>query len=199
MASMNTVTIELDGKTCSLPIVVGTEGEKAIDISDLRSKTGYITLDDGYGNTGSCQSQITFIDGEKGILRYRGIPIEEVAQKATFIETAFLLIYGHLPTHAELRNFSDLLTDNQYLHEDMATVDLKPAVAEYKVAIIVGADRLKTEGANAFLKTLEEPPAKSVLILLTTERQRILETIVSRCLRLNFAGGGVRISPTNML
>jgi len=116
---MNTVTIELDGKTCSLPIVVGTEGEKAIDISDLRSKTGYITLDDGYGNTGSCQSQITFIDGEKGILRYRGIPIEEVAQKATFIETAFLLIYGHLPTHAELRNFSDLLTDNQYLHEDM--------------------------------------------------------------------------------
>lgn len=116
---MNTVTIELDGKTCSLPIVVGTEGEKAVDISDLRSKTGYITLDDGYGNTGSCQSQITFIDGEKGILRYRGIPIEEVAQKATFIETAFLLIYGHLPSHAELRNFSDLLTDNQYLHEDM--------------------------------------------------------------------------------
>jgi len=116
---MSTATIEIDGNKYILPIVVGTEGEKAINIADLRAKTGYITLDDGYGNTGSCQSAITFIDGEKGILRYRGIPIEELAQKATFIETAFLIIYGHLPSHAELRNFSDLLTENQYLHEDM--------------------------------------------------------------------------------
>ena len=116
---MSTANIELDGKTYTLPVVVGTEGEKSIDISDLRAKSGYITLDDGYSNTGSCQSKITFIDGEKGILRYRGIPIEEVAQKATFIETAYLIIYGHLPTHEELRRFSDLLTDNQYLHEDM--------------------------------------------------------------------------------
>ena len=114
-----TAKLELDGKSYSLPVVIGTEGEKSIDISDLRSQTGYITLDDGYGNTGSCQSKITFIDGEKGILRYRGIPIEEVAQKATFVETAYLIIYGHLPTHEELRRFSDLLTDNQYLHEDM--------------------------------------------------------------------------------
>lgn len=116
---MNTATIELDGKTYTLPVVIGTEGEKSVDISELRNKTGYITLDDGYGNTGSCQSSITFIDGEKGILRYRGIPIEEVAERATFIETAYLIIYGHLPTHAELRKFSDLLTENQYLHEDM--------------------------------------------------------------------------------
>ena len=116
---MSTATIELDGKIQQLPIVIGSEGEKAVDISDLRAKTGYITLDDGYGNTGSCQSNITFIDGENGILRYRGIPIEEVAQKATFIETAFLIIYGHLPTRPELRHFSDLLTENQYLHEDM--------------------------------------------------------------------------------
>lgn len=86
----------------------------------------------------------------------------------------------------------------EQMRDLMATVDLKPAVAEYKVAIIVGADRLKAEGANAFLKTLEEPPAKSVLILLTTERQRILDTIISRCLRLDFTGGGIHVSPANM-
>jgi citrate synthase len=111
--------LELDGKSYSLPTVVGSEGEKAVDISALRTNSGYITLDDGYGNTGSCLSNITFIDGEQGILRYRGIPIEELAEKSTFIETAYLLIYGHLPNRAELRRFSDLLTENQYLHEDM--------------------------------------------------------------------------------
>jgi citrate synthase len=115
----NTATLEIDGKQFSLPIVTGTEGEKAVDISDLRAKTGYITLDDGYGNTGSCQSKITFIDGEKGILRYRGIPIEQLAEKSSFIESAYLLVYGHLPTRVELRKFSDLFTQNQYLHEDM--------------------------------------------------------------------------------
>jgi citrate synthase len=115
----NTAKLELEGKTYSLPIVVGTENEKAVDISKLRAQTGYITLDDGYGNTGSCQSEVTFIDGERGILRYRGIPIEELAEKSTFVEAAFLLIYGHLPTRQELRHFSDLFTQNQYLHEDM--------------------------------------------------------------------------------
>ncbi len=111
--------LELEGKTYTLPIVVGSEGEKAVDVSALRANTGYITLDEGYGNTGSCVSQITFIDGEQGILRYRGIPIEELAEKSTFIETAYLIIYGALPNRAQLRHFSDLLTDNQFLHEDM--------------------------------------------------------------------------------
>lgn len=111
--------LELEGKVYELPIVVGSEGEKAIDITKLRDTTGYITLDDGYANTGSCISSITFIDGEKGILRYRGIPIEELAENSTFVETAYLLIYGHLPTKKELQRFSDLLTENQYLHEDM--------------------------------------------------------------------------------
>ena len=91
----------------------------AVDIAALRNETGYITLDDGYGNTGSCQSQITFIDGEQGILRYRGIPIEEVAEKSTFIEVAHLIIMGKLPTSAELRRFSDLLTENELLNEAM--------------------------------------------------------------------------------
>lgn len=111
--------LELDGKAFTLPMVEGTEGEKAVDISCLRNYTSCITLDDGYANTGSCLSKITFIDGEKGILRYRGIPIEELAEKSTFVETAYLIIYGHLPTRTELRRFSDLLTANANLHEDM--------------------------------------------------------------------------------
>jgi citrate synthase len=111
--------LKIGDKTTKLPIVVGSEQEPAVDISELRSATGYITLDDGYGNTGSCLSAVTFIDGEEGILRYRGIPIEILAEKSTFIETAYLLIYGHLPKHEELRAFSDLLTQNEMIHEDM--------------------------------------------------------------------------------
>ena len=111
--------LKLDGKTHKFPVVEGTEQERGIVIAALRNETGYITLDDCYGNTGSCCSKITFIDGEKGILRYRGIPIEELAEKSTFIEVAHLLIKGHLPNSAELRRFSDLLTQNELLHEDM--------------------------------------------------------------------------------
>lgn len=120
MTTMNkTATLEIDGKKFTFPVIVGAENEPAIDISTLRQNSGYITLDDGYGNTGSCKSQITFIDGEKGILRYRGIPIEELAENSTFVETAFLIIYGHLPAEAELKRFSALLTKNENIHEDM--------------------------------------------------------------------------------
>jgi citrate synthase len=115
----NEAKIELDGKTYTLPTLMGSENEKAVDVSALRASTGYITLDDGYGNTGSCTSNITFIDGDQGILRYRGIPIEELAEKSNFIETAYLVIYGALPTRAQLKRFSDLFTENQFLHEDM--------------------------------------------------------------------------------
>src|SRR5215470_3488863 len=97
----------IDGKSHKLPVVEGAEHERAVDISTLRSATGVITLDDGYANTGSCQSQVTFIDGEKGILRYRGIPIEELAEKSTFIEVAHLIIMGKLPNSAELKKFSE--------------------------------------------------------------------------------------------
>jgi citrate synthase len=114
-----TAELKLNGRTCTLPIVEGAEKELAVDISSLRNQTGYITLDDGYGNTGSCESQITFIDGEQGILRYRGIPIEELAEKSTFIEVAHLLIMGKLPSSAELRRFSELLTENEMLNEAM--------------------------------------------------------------------------------
>jgi citrate synthase len=115
----NTAKLELEGKVHTLPVLVGTEEEKAIDISTLRQNTGHITLDDGYSNTGSCQSAVTFIDGERGILRYRGIPIEELAERSTFIETAYLIIYGRLPTSKDLSRFSELLTRNELLHEDM--------------------------------------------------------------------------------
>ena len=114
-----TAELKLDGKSYQLPLIEGTEKERAVDISTLRNQTGYITLDDGYGNTGSCHSQITFIDGETGILRYRGIPIEELAEKSTFIEVAHLIIMGRLPTSTELRRFSDLLTENELLNEAM--------------------------------------------------------------------------------
>ena len=108
-----------DGNKAPLPLIKGTGDERAIDISKLRGQTGLITLDSGYGNTGSCQSAITFIDGEKGILRYRGIPIEELAEQSTFVETAYLIIYENLPSRAELRRFSDLLTLHELIHEDM--------------------------------------------------------------------------------
>jgi citrate synthase len=111
--------LELEGKVYTLPTVEGSEGEKAVDVSGLRAATGYITLDDGYGNTGSCASKITFIDGDKGILRYRGIAIEELAEKSNCVETAYLVIYGKLPTSPQLRKFSDSLTEHQFLHEDM--------------------------------------------------------------------------------
>jgi len=114
-----TATLEVRGKKYSLPVVVGTENEVAVDISKLRAESGVITLDDGYGNTGSCQSAITFIDGEQGILRYRGIPIEELAGKSTFPEAAWLIIYGELPTAEQLQCWSNLLTKHEMLHEGL--------------------------------------------------------------------------------
>ena len=102
-----------------LPVISGTENENAIDIRKLRAETGYISYDPSYGNTGSCSSSITFIDGEKGILRYRGIPIEQLAAKATFVEVIYLLMYGQLPNETELINFRRDLTYHSLIHEDM--------------------------------------------------------------------------------
>ncbi len=109
----------LDGKTYEFPVVVGSENEKGIDIAKLRADTGAITLDPGYGNSGSCKSAITYIDGDAGILRYRGYPIEQIADKVTFVEVAYLLIYGELPTEDELSRFSDSFTEHANLHKDM--------------------------------------------------------------------------------
>jgi citrate synthase len=116
---MTTAKMILDGKEFEFPVTVGSEGEMAIDIAKLRAQTGAVTLDPGYGNTGSCESAITFIDGEKGILRYRGYPIEQIADKASFIEVCYLLIYGALPNKPELATFTDNLTRHTLIHEDM--------------------------------------------------------------------------------
>ena len=112
------VELKIKGKMIELPVVIGTEAEKAVDISELRAKTSYITLDQGYANTGSCLSAITFIDGDKGILRYRGIPIEQLAEKSAFVETSYLLINGKLPNKAEADQFSKELTEHASLHQD---------------------------------------------------------------------------------
>jgi citrate synthase len=115
----DTAKIILDGKEYELPVLVGTEGEKAIDITNLRDLTGYITLDTGYKNTGSTKSAITFLDGEEGILRYRGYPIEQLAEKASFLEVAYLLIYGELPNKEQLDYFQGSITHHTLVHEDM--------------------------------------------------------------------------------
>ncbi|MBV8545730.1 MAG: citrate synthase [Acidobacteria bacterium] len=116
---MSTATLLLKGREYELPVIEGSEGETAIDITSLRAKSGAITFDPGYANTGSCASAITFIDGEKGILRYRGYPIEELARQCTFVEVCYLLIHGHLPSPAELIAFDAKLTRHSLIHEDM--------------------------------------------------------------------------------
>ncbi len=109
----------LGGKEFEFPVIEGTEKEKAVDIAKLRGSSGYITIDNGYGNTGSCTSKITFLDGEKGILRYRGYPIEQVAEKSTFVETSYLLIYGELPQKAEYTKFAQSFGKHVELHKNM--------------------------------------------------------------------------------
>ncbi len=116
---MSTAKLVLHDREFELPLVVGSEDECGIDITTLRAQTKAITLDSGYGNTGSCQSAITFIDGEKGILRYRGYPIEQVAEHATFPEVCYLVIYGELPNQQQLADFREQLTYHSMIHEDM--------------------------------------------------------------------------------
>src|ERR1700712_910853 len=114
-----TAQLKIGDKTFELPVIEGTEGEKAIDISKLRDQSGYVTFDPGYKNTGATKSAITFLDGELGILKYRGYPIEQLAEKSSFIEVAYLLIFGNLPTEKELSDFQYDITRHTLVHEDM--------------------------------------------------------------------------------
>ncbi|MDP7464832.1 MAG: citrate synthase [Candidatus Marinimicrobia bacterium] len=116
---MKKAQLILDGKTIDLPIIKGTEDEKGIDVTQLRSETNHITFDPSYGNTGSCSSDITYISGEKGILRYRGYPIEQLADNSSFVEVIYLLLYGELPRKEELESFNNKLTYHSLIHEDM--------------------------------------------------------------------------------
>ena len=115
-------TFTLDEKNYEFPVITGTENEKAVDISKLRAQSGYVTFDEGYKNTGCTVSNITFLDGEKGILRYRGYSIEELAEKATFTEVSYLLLYGELPTATQLQEFESSLTQHTLVHENLMKV-----------------------------------------------------------------------------
>lgn len=115
----NTATIEIDGKKIELPLVTGTENEVAIDIAKLRAQTGLVTIDPGYKNTGSCTSAITFLDGEKGILRYRGYSIESLAEHSSFLEVAYLVVFGELPSKTELEKFEKNIQKHSLVHEEM--------------------------------------------------------------------------------
>jgi len=115
----NKAILTYEGKSYELPVIHGSEGDKAIDITNLRKDIGLTTFDPGLGNTGSCKSSITFMDGDKGILRHRGIPIEQLAEHSSFVETAYLLINNELPTRDELERFSSMLNDHSLVHEDM--------------------------------------------------------------------------------
>ena len=115
---MKSTKIELDGKKIDLKIIEGSENEKAIDITNLRKESGYVTYDPGLVNTGSCLSDITFIDGKEGILRYRGYPIEELAEKASFLDVCYLLIYGELPSQEKSLEFANNVKHHTMIHED---------------------------------------------------------------------------------
>jgi len=118
----NKAELHYDGEVYELPVITGTENENALDISKLRGQSGLITLDRGFKNTGSCKSSITFLNGEEGILRYRGYSIEELAEKSTFLEVAFLLIYSELPTKEELDNFVNEISTHSLVHEDVKSI-----------------------------------------------------------------------------
>lgn len=115
-------TLVLDGKNYELPVITGTENEKAIDISKLRAQTGYVTFDEGYKNTGCTVSNITYLDGEQGVLRYRGYSIEDLAEKASFTEVCYLLLYGELPTATQIKDFEYQLTQHTLVHENLMKV-----------------------------------------------------------------------------
>ena len=116
---MEKVEFTINGKTIELPVITGTEKEKGIDVSQLRKDTNYITYDPSYANTGSCASDITYISGEEGILRYRGYPIEQLADNSSFVEVIYLLLYGELPNQEELDSFNKEITYHSLIHEDM--------------------------------------------------------------------------------
>ena len=133
---MSSAKIDLDGKEFELPLLVGSENEVGIDVTALRRQSGAITYDPGYGNTGSCESAITFIDGEKGILRYRGYPIEELAGRCRFTEVCYLLINGELPTRQEYDAFREKLTYHSLIHEDMKKFFEGYAITAHPMAIL---------------------------------------------------------------
>mgnify|MGYP000023205870 CR=1 FL=1 len=171
-----TAKIELGGQTYELPVIEGTENEKAIDISKLRDLSGYITLDRGYKNTGATKSAITFLDGELGVLKYRGYPIEQLAEKSTFIEVAFLLIYGELPTLKQLDAFSYEMSRHTLIHEDMKKFfDGYPSKAHPMGQLV----SLVCSLSSFYPESLEPNPSKEDIDLTIMKLLAKMSTIVS--------------------
>ena len=140
-----TAQLTVSGKTVELPIIHGTDGDTGIDIGQLRAQAGVVTVDNGFGNTGSCTSAITYLDGDLGILRYRGYPIEQLAEKSTFLEVAYLLIYGELPTRSALESFVESITRHTLIHEEMRRFfDSFPKNAHPMAVLSAGASALST-------------------------------------------------------
>jgi citrate synthase len=137
-AKVSAAELHYDGRVFTLPVVEGSEHERGLDISRLREQTGLVTLDYGYKNTGGCRSEITYLDGEQGILRYRGYPIEELAEKSRFVEVAYLLVHGRLPRLAEQQQFSELLTRHSMIHEDMTQFFKNYPEHSHPMAILSG-------------------------------------------------------------
>nr|AOE07790.1 citrate synthase [uncultured bacterium] len=161
-----TANIILGGETYECPIVTGSENEKAIDISKLRAQTGYITIDTGFKNTGSTKSAITFLDGEKGILRYRGYPIEQLADQSDFLEVAYLLIYGDLPSKEVYASFKESITNHTLVHEDMRQfIDAYPAKSHPMGILAASLCTLST-----FYPESQNPSRPSEAIELTIHR-----------------------------
>ena len=122
MSNSKKAELLFDGKTYEIPVTVGSENEHALDISKLRSESGLITIDRGFKNTGSTKSAITFLNGEEGVLRYRGYSIEELAEKSNFLEVSYLLIYGELPSKTQLDDFVNEITSHTLVHEDVKAI-----------------------------------------------------------------------------
>ncbi len=165
--SGKTAQIIVDGKTIECPTFIGTENEKAIDISKLRDSTGYVTFDNGYANTSPTTSSITFLDGDLGILRYRGYPIEQLAEQATFLETAWLLIHGELPSKAELDGFTAEIAANQNVDESFAKLfDAFPKNAHPMAMLTAATVGLSTIYQNETDPANKDHTKKSILRLL---------------------------------
>jgi len=152
-SNAHSATLSYDGRTTELPVIRGSEGERAIDIGRLRAETGLITMDRGYMNTGSCLSAITFLDGERGILRYRGYPIEQLAEKSSFLEVAYLLTYGELPTRAQLEAWTSDVTHHTLIHEEMRRFFDSFPYDAHPMAVLASA----TVGLSTFYQDSHDP------------------------------------------
>jgi len=194
----DSVKVQFGEKKFDFPVIEGTEGERAMDIGSLRADTGLVTLDNGYMNTGSCQSAITFLDGDKGILRYRGIPIEQLAEQSTFVEVSYLLIYGRLPTKAELQTFTTNLTRHTMIHEDMKRFyDGFPRDAHPMATLSSAVNTLSTfyqdEGPNQMELSIYRLLAKAPTIAAFSYKKSIGQPFVYPTNSLNYCSNFLKM------